>query len=64
MQTVPEMPLNGAMSAIDPMKFRAKTGKRRTRPTSVNRTIPPRRVAYRELRPREYLTPKEVDRLG
>jgi len=45
------------------MKTKAKTAKRRTRPTLLNGTIPPKRVRYRQLRPREYLTPKEVDRL-
>jgi len=45
------------------MKTKAKTAKRRTRPTLLNGTIPPRRVPYSDLRPREYLTPKEVERL-
>jgi len=45
------------------METKAKNTKRRTRPTAENGTIPPRRVRYRELRPREYLTPKEVERL-
>ena len=45
------------------MKTKAKKTKRRTRPTLLNGTVPPRRVANRELRPREYLTPKEVERL-
>jgi site-specific recombinase XerD len=45
------------------MKTKDKTGKRKTRPTSVNGTVPPRRLTNKKLRPREYLTPKEVDRL-
>ena len=45
------------------MKKLAKTGNRKARPTSVNGTMPPRRVRYAELRAREYLTPREVERL-
>lgn len=51
------------MRDYDTMKTRAKKGKRPTRPASENGTMPPRRVRYRERRPREYLTPKEVERL-
>src|SRR5437868_11008892 len=57
------MPLNGTKTGQDIMKTKAKNTKRRTRPTAENGKIPPRRVRYRELRPREYLTPKEVERL-
>src|SRR3954470_9140451 len=32
-------------------------------PTPQNRTVPPRQVPHAERRPREYLTPKEVNRL-
>src|SRR5438128_747329 len=37
---------------------------RRTRPTLQNGTVPPRWSPYHERRPREYLTPKEVERLS
>jgi type 1 fimbriae regulatory protein FimE len=45
------------------MKTNAKKTKRKTRPTLLNGTVPPRRLANCKLRPREYLTPKEVERL-
>ena len=45
------------------MKNKAKTGKRRTRPTLLNGTVPPPRGFNKDVRPREYLTPKEVERL-
>ena len=45
------------------MKNKARRGKRRTRPTAVNGTVPPKRRRNRDVRPREYLTPKEVERL-
>ena len=45
------------------MKTKAKKATRRTRPALLNGTVPPARVANAQLRPREYLTPKEVDRL-
>jgi hypothetical protein len=45
------------------MKTKAKKVPRRRRPTLLNGTVPPPRVANAKLRPREYLTPKEVDRL-
>jgi integrase len=41
----------------------AKPGLRLVRPTTVNRTVTPRRRPNRDLRTREHLTPKEVDRL-
>src|SRR5215217_5254907 len=34
-----------------------------TRPTPQSGTVPPRPVPHAERRPREYLTPKEVERL-
>ena len=34
-----------------------------SRPASVNGTVPPKRRLNRDVRPREYLTPKEVERL-
>src|SRR5688572_8926896 len=45
------------------MKNKAKTAKRRTRTTSVNGTVAPARARNSDVRPREYLTPKEVERL-
>ena len=45
------------------MKALTKKRKRTTRPAAVNGTVPPRRVSNRDARPREYLTPKEVERL-
>jgi hypothetical protein len=32
-------------------------------PTFVNGTVPPKRVCNKDVRPREYLTPKEVEKL-
>ena len=45
------------------MKTKAEKGGRRTRPTLLNGTVPPRRVLNKDARPREYLTPKEVEQL-
>ena len=45
------------------MKTKAKKTDRKPRPTLLNGTVPPPRVANAKLRPREYLTPKEVERL-
>jgi type 1 fimbriae regulatory protein FimB/type 1 fimbriae regulatory protein FimE len=45
------------------MKKLNRKGKRRKRPTIVFGTVPPRRRLNAEVRPREYLTPKEIDRL-
>ena len=45
------------------MKTLRKSAKRRTRPTLLNGTTPPTRVRNADRRPREYLTPKEVERL-
>lgn len=45
------------------MKNKDKTTKRRARPSAVNGTVPPPRMFNRDVRPREYLTPKEVERL-
>src|ERR1700730_6019733 len=57
------MPFLGTMRDSDTMKTKAKTTKPRARSTAVNGTMPPRRVRNRDVRPREYLTPKEVERL-
>jgi site-specific recombinase XerD len=53
----------GTMRDGHSMKTKDKKSKRRTRPTSVLGTMPPRKPFNRDRRPREYLTPKEVDRL-
>ena len=45
------------------MRTLRKSSRRKTAPTSVNGTVPPRRRRNRDVRPREYLTPKEVERL-
>ena len=45
------------------MKTLTKKTTRRTGPTLLNGTVPPRRGLNRDARPREYLTPKEVERL-
>jgi integrase len=44
------------------MKTLAKKAKCKTRPT-IKGTVPPPRRLNRDVRPREYLTPKEVERL-
>ena len=45
------------------MKNLSKKAVRRPRPASVNGTVRPKRVRNRDARPREYLTPREVERL-
>jgi site-specific recombinase XerD len=45
------------------MKTLAKRAARKKRPTLRNGTVPPKRARNRDVRPREYLTPKEVERL-
>ena len=45
------------------MNSLAKKTKSRTRPTAVNGTVPPPCRRNHDARPREYLTPKEVERL-
>src|SRR3954465_1716796 len=45
------------------MRNKALRVKRRKAPAIVNGTTPPRRVANAALRPREYLTPQEIERL-
>src|SRR5262245_11310796 len=49
-----------SLKAAFPMKNPRAT---RNPSTIVNRTVPPRRPRNADLREREYLTPKEVDRL-
>jgi site-specific recombinase XerD len=45
------------------MKTLAKKPARKRRPTLQNGTVPPKRGRNKDVRPREYLTPKEVERL-
>jgi len=42
---------------------KTKSSKQRHAPNTVNGTVPPRRVENTKLRPREYLTVKEVAKL-
>jgi integrase len=44
-------------------KFQAKTAVRRSRPNTVNGTVPPRLTPYSKRRQREYLTVKEIELL-
>jgi hypothetical protein len=45
------------------MKTLTKKTAQKRRPTLLNGTVPPARARNRDVRPREYLTPKEVERL-
>jgi integrase len=45
------------------MKTLTKNARSKSRPALVNGTVPPRRRRNRDVRSREYLTPKEVERL-
>src|SRR5437762_10445724 len=57
------MTFMGTVGDSTTMKKLNKIGKRRKGSSIVLGTVPPRRVANAEVRPREYLTPKEIDRL-
>ena len=57
------MPVLGTVDETRPMKTLAKKTKRSTRPTAVLGTVPPTKPLNADRRPREYLTPKEVERL-
>ena len=57
------MPLLGTVGNKDTVKNLTKKRKRSTRPTAVFGTVPPRKPLNVDRRPREYLTPKEVERL-
>ena len=57
------MPLHGTVEGTLSMKTNAKIAKPKTRPTSVNGTVPPARRRNADRRPREYLTAKEVEPL-
>src|SRR5713226_2561290 len=61
--TVPKRTINGtAMKSATRNTQRKTTGGRRA-PNTVNGTVPPRRQVNGARRPREYLTPKEVELL-
>src|SRR3990172_9895687 len=57
------MSRHGTVPDRHSMKTLAKKAKRKTRPALLNGTVPPPRARNRDVRPREYLTPKEVERL-
>jgi type 1 fimbriae regulatory protein FimB/type 1 fimbriae regulatory protein FimE len=57
------MAFYGTVGDYDFMQNKDKKAKRRTRPAAVFGTVPPRKPLNADRRPREYLTPKEVERL-
>jgi site-specific recombinase XerD len=57
------MPQLGTVGKNDTMKSLAKKTKSRTHPTAVLGTVPPRKPKNIDRRVREWLTPKEVERL-
>ena len=57
------MPNNGKVWYHGPMKHKGLRVTERKGPTTVNGQVPPRRLPNAERRPREYLTPDEVERL-
>ena len=57
------MSYHGTDKDARPMKSLAKSSRRKRRPTLQNGTVPPPRQFNRDVRPREYLTPNEVERL-
>src|SRR6478735_8095668 len=54
---------HGTIEAAHTMKSLAKAIRGKGRPALQNGTVPPPRRFNRDVRPREYLTPKEVERL-
>src|SRR5262245_22559975 len=57
------MSYDGTVKTRHSMKSWTKSTRRGRRPTLLNGTVPPARRYNRDVRPREYLTPKEVGRL-
>jgi len=57
------MPFLGTVDYQHSMTTLTKKTKRSTGPTAVFGTVPPRKPLNADRRPREYLTPKEVERL-
>src|SRR5947209_190187 len=60
---VPFLAENGTTCYAVPMRNKDLRVKAKGAPPIVNGTTPPRRVANAAVRPREYLTPEEVERL-
>jgi integrase len=58
-----EASMDGKVGYHGPMKHKGLRVRKESRPITVNGKVPPRRVANASRRPREYLTPEEVDRL-
>ena len=61
--TPPFMTVNGGVRDLNTMKTLKKIKKPRRSSNIENGGVPPRRVPNADRRPREYLTPKEVERL-
>jgi site-specific recombinase XerD len=61
--TVPFSPLNGTVAIPSAIFHGMKSTSRPRAPSSLNGTVPPRRVTNGKRRPREYLTTKEVNLL-
>jgi hypothetical protein len=55
--------MNGKVGYAAPMRNKAKRVTERRGPITVNGKVPPRRLPNAERRPREHLTPEEVERL-
>jgi hypothetical protein len=55
--------MNGKVGYATPMNHKALRVRKRSGPTTVNGKVPPRRLPNAERRPREHLTPEEVERL-
>ena len=55
--------MDGEVGYTGPMKTKAKRVTEGRGPSTVNGKVPPRRLTNAERRPREYLTPEEVERL-
>ena len=55
--------MDGEVGYTGPMKTKAKRVTKGRGSSTVNGQVPPRRLANAERRPREYLTPEEIDRL-
>ena len=55
--------MNGKVGYAAPMNHKGSRVRKGRVPTTVNGKVPPRRLPSAERRPREYLTPEEVERL-
>jgi integrase len=56
-------PFLGQSGVCKSLRAMSSTTARATKPAPQNGTVPPRPVSQAQRRPREYLTPKEVERL-